>query len=103
MNRAEYIQKLEDDRKAFYAKVDSSRRIDDSFALETDIPLTEDEINKINEFWKPYQFAYPTIDYKSFQTFKNRNELSTIDDFTSEKARNIIQITGHGLVSEGGG
>lgn len=58
--------------KAFYDKVSASRRLDNSFALNTDVDLTEDEIKRIDEFWGKYSFAYPEIDYKSFKTFKNR-------------------------------
>ena len=57
---------------AFYKKVDGSRRIDNSFAMPDDIPLTEEEIAAIDAYWGKYKFAYPNIDYKSFQTFKNR-------------------------------
>lgn len=57
---------------SFYKSVDESRRIDNSFALEDDEPLTAEEKKEIDEFWGKYKFAYPNIDYKSFQTFKNR-------------------------------
>ena len=57
---------------SFYKSVDESRRIDNSFALEDDEPLTDEEKKEIDEFWGKYKFAYPNIDYKSFQTFKNR-------------------------------
>lgn len=59
-------------REQFYKKVAKARRIDESFALPTDIPLTEDEKKQIDEYWGKYSFAYPEIDYKSFKTFKNR-------------------------------
>lgn len=58
--------------EAFYKSVDESRRLDNSFALENDEPLTDEEKRAIDEFWGKYKFAYPNIDYKSFQTFKNR-------------------------------
>ena len=58
--------------RLFYDSVAKSRRIDNSFALATDEELTESEIREINEYWGKYSFAYPEIDYKSFQTFKNR-------------------------------
>ena len=57
---------------SFYKQVDESRRLDNSFALEDDEPLTAEEKKEIDEFWGKYKFAYPNIDYKSFQTFKNR-------------------------------
>ncbi|MGM9541324.1 MAG: sugar-transfer associated ATP-grasp domain-containing protein [Candidatus Limivicinus sp.] len=65
------------DRKNFYEKVDNSRRLDEMFSkipedMQADEPLTEDEIRQINDFYEKYRFAYPNIDYKSFQTFKNR-------------------------------
>lgn len=56
----------------FYESVKNSRRIDNSFAVDGDIPLTEEEKREIDKFWGKYKFAYPEIDYKSFQTFKNR-------------------------------
>lgn len=56
----------------YYKKVDTSRKIDLSFARTDDIPLTEEEKAQIDAFWGKYNFAYPNIDYKSFQTFKNR-------------------------------
>lgn len=65
-------KRLELESKSFFDNVDASRRIDNSFALPDDEPLTEDEIKQIDEYWGKYSFAYPNIDYKSFQTFKNR-------------------------------
>lgn len=56
----------------FYESVKNSRRLDNSFAVNGDIPLTEEEKREIDKFWGKYKFAYPEIDYKSFQTFKNR-------------------------------
>lgn len=65
-------EKLEKQRSDFYRKVDQSRKIDESFAREEDLPLTQEEIDAIDAYWGRYSFAYPNIDYKSFQTFKNR-------------------------------
>ena len=65
-------ERLEKETAAFYKKVDESRRIDNSFAREDDLPLTEEEIAQIDAYWGKYAFAYPNIDYRSFQTFKNR-------------------------------
>lgn len=59
-------------RTKFYTAVETSRRIDNSFAHPDDKDLTRDEIRQINEYWGKYKFAYPDIDYKSFKTFKNR-------------------------------
>jgi len=73
-NKVKEEEELYDDSalKDFYQKVRNSRRLDDSFALEDDIDLTQSEIDEINQFWGKYKFAYPEIDYKSFKTFKNR-------------------------------
>lgn len=69
-----YWQEISD---SFYRKVDSSIRIDREFAElprgVEDEPLTEEEIAQIDAFWGKYSFAYPNIDYKSFETFKNRS------------------------------
>ena len=59
-------------RRAFYDLVAKSRRIDTMFSLPDDKPLTKEEINEIDAYWGKYSFAYPEIDYRSFQTFKNR-------------------------------
>lgn len=67
------IAALRQETEQFYRKVDASRRIDESFSCADDEPLTEGEIAEINEYWGKYSFAYPNIDYKSFQTFKNRS------------------------------
>ena len=67
------IAALQKETEQFYRKVDASRKIDESFSRPDDEPLTEEEIAKINEYWGKYSFAYPNIDYKSFQTFKNRS------------------------------
>lgn len=64
--------KFNDEALTFYKQVDKKRIIDESFALESDEPLTDEEIRQIDEYWGKYKFAYPNIDYKSFQTFKNR-------------------------------
>lgn len=66
------IAALQKETKEFYHKMDKNRRIDESFSLPDDKPLTEDEIAAIDAYWGKYSFAYPNIDYKSFQTFKNR-------------------------------
>lgn len=72
-NAEQTIAALRQETEQFYHKVDTSRRIDESFSCADDEPLTEDEITAINEYWGKYSFAYPNIDYKSFQTFKNRS------------------------------
>lgn len=42
----------------FYESVKNSRRIDNSFAVDGDIPLTEEEKREIDKFWGKYKFAY---------------------------------------------
>ena len=59
------------ENKLLYQKLSISL-LDRSFARDDDVPLTEDEIKQIDAYWKKYAFAYPNIDYKSFETFKNR-------------------------------
>ena len=72
MDNSELIAKLEAQAKARYEQITGNRHIDESFALPGDKPLTEEEIAALDEYWGKYKFAYPVIDYKSFQTFKNR-------------------------------
>lgn len=67
------IAKYQEQINLHYKKVDEHRRIDNSFSTPEDEPLTEDEIKQIDDYWGKYRFAYPNIDYKSFQTFKNRS------------------------------
>ena len=69
---SQHINNVNSSLIEFYKSVDESRRIDNSFALANDEPLTDEEKKAIDEFWGKYKFAYPNIDYKSFQTFKNR-------------------------------
>ncbi len=49
-----------------------SQEIDRKFSRSDDRPLSSEEIADIDQFWERYSFAYPQIDYKSFETFKNR-------------------------------
>lgn len=74
-----YLEQLEQKHQEFYSKVRATRRLDISFIPENNPPLTNEEKEKIDEFWKPYSFAYPEIDYQSFQTFKNLTGASTVD------------------------
>ena len=69
---SEYIQNINSNLIEFYKTVDATRSLDNSFAMPGDEPLNEEEKKAIDEFWGKYKFAYPNIDYKSFQTFKNR-------------------------------
>ena len=75
-NAEKLIPALEAETERFYKLLDNSRRIDNEFAVppkgQEDAPLTEEEIAEIDAFWGKYKFAYPNIDYQSFQTFKNR-------------------------------
>lgn len=66
------IAALQRETEQYYGRINTSRRIDESFSRPDDEPLTEDEIAAIDAYWGKYSFAYPNIDYKSFQTFKNR-------------------------------
>ena len=68
------MKRCEEQRARFYASFDRNegKILDDRFALPDDAPLTEDEIKAIDAYWGKYSFAYPKIDYKSFQTYKNR-------------------------------
>ncbi len=66
------ISELEKEAERFYQKLSSEHFADELFALPDDVPLTDDEIRQVDEFWGRYRFAYPQIDYKSFATFKNR-------------------------------
>ena len=72
MKNAELIAKLEAEATEQYKNIRSKKRIDESFARPEDEPLTKEEIAAIDAYWGKYKFAYPVIDYKSFQTFKNR-------------------------------
>ncbi len=65
---------LKKETKNFYRSMEfgRGRRLDDSYALADDVPLTQEEHDAVQEFWGRYSFAYPVIDFKSFQTFKNR-------------------------------
>jgi len=47
-------------------------RLDREFARADDLPLTDEELAAIDEYWGKYKFAYPQIDYGSFKIFKNR-------------------------------
>ena len=68
----ELIEFYENETVAFYKKLNGNRRLDNSFSKSDDIPLTEEEIFAIDAYWGKYKFAYPNIDYASFQAFKNR-------------------------------
>lgn len=65
---------FEEQRRRFYASFqrNEGKILDDRFAREDDEPLTDKEIREIDKYWGKYSFAYPQIDYKSFQTYKNR-------------------------------
>ena len=67
-----FKEQYEREREIFFSSVDNKRRIDDSFARPEDIPLTEEEIRAVDEYWGKYRFAYPKINYTIFQTYKNR-------------------------------
>lgn len=71
-NSKEMIAKLDAERDALYKKIDSLTKADRNFAAPGDEPLTMDEIDQIDAYWGKYKFAYPNIDLKSFETFKNR-------------------------------
>lgn len=73
-NADQLMKRCEEQRARFYASFDRNegKILDDRFALPDDAPLTEDEIKAIDAYWGKYSFAYPKIDYKSFQTYKNR-------------------------------
>ena len=75
MDNAERIAGYERRAANFYARVDNGKLgkgRDELYARPDDVPLTDEEIAAIDAFWGKYSFAYPHIDYKSFQTFKNR-------------------------------
>ncbi len=61
-------------REDYYYRLQfgSGRWRDDSYALPEDEPLTQEEKEAVQAFWGKYSFAYPDIDFRSFQTFKNR-------------------------------
>lgn len=71
-NLEEEIIRCDKAREAFYSDFERRKRLDRKYVREGDIPLTEEEIKEIDEFWGKYSFAYPEIDYESFRTFKNR-------------------------------
>lgn len=73
IDKEQISKNLDEEAKKFFYKVDDSRRLDDSFAKLGDKPLSQEEKAEIDAFWGKYKFAYPNIDYKSFQTFKNRS------------------------------
>lgn len=62
----------ESSRQMLSERLLKARYIDESFAAADDTPLTAEEKSQIDDYWGRYRFAYPEIDYKSFQTFKNR-------------------------------
>ena len=64
-------KRLEEQRAAHYRQM-HYRGYDDTFMRPDDEPLTAEEIAAIDAYWGKYKFAYPEIDYKSFETFKNR-------------------------------
>lgn len=68
------IAQLDAANEEFYSyfSLPSTNAIDNTFALPDDEELTPDEIRQIDEFWAPYEFAYPQINYNSFKIFKNR-------------------------------
>lgn len=65
----------ENETTAFYKSLSNNGgyRLDREFACPDDEPLTKQEIAQIDAYWGKYKFAYPNINYKSFQTFKNRS------------------------------
>lgn len=71
-NSKELIAKLEAERTAFYKKLDTQAKEDRAFSTPDDEPLTTEEIAQIHEYWDKYKFAYPNIDLKAFEAFKNR-------------------------------
>lgn len=75
MDNAALIARYERRAASFYDKVDrgtAGRGRDELYARPDDVPLTDEEKAAIDAYWGKYRFAYPHIDYKSFQTFKNR-------------------------------
>ena len=70
MNWAAYYEK---ERQAFYKTMEKARLADVRFSREDDEQLSEDERAAIDAYWSKYRFAYPNIDYKFFQSFKNRS------------------------------
>lgn len=71
-NSKELIARLETETAEFYKTIGSTHRRDMEFAAPEDEPLTAEEIAQIDAYWGKYKFAYPNIDYKSFEIFKNR-------------------------------
>ena len=69
MNWAEYYDA---ERKKFIEKVSTHIERDLSYSREDDLPLTEEDIQKIDAYWSKYRFAYPNVHYGAFKTFKNR-------------------------------
>lgn len=71
--RIMYINELKENRNSFHKTVRTvAKKIDDSFAMPSDVGLTPEEKDAVDAYWSRYRFAYPKIDYKSFATFKNR-------------------------------
>ena len=64
--------RLKKEAALHYRRIGAENHLDASFARPDDEPLTKEEIAAIDAYWGKYKFAYPKIDYKSFQTFKNR-------------------------------
>ena len=46
-----YLEQLEQKHQEFYSKVRATRRLDISFIPENNPPLTNEEKEKIDEFW----------------------------------------------------
>ena len=65
-------ERLDQERRAWFTNIKKAEKLDRAYALRTDERLTEDERAAIDRFWEPYRQAYPEIDYRSFESFKNR-------------------------------
>lgn len=70
LEKIKYIMNFYNENKLLKQKL-SKLFLDRSFARDDDEPLTDDEIKQIDAYWNKYAFVY-SVDYKSFETFKNR-------------------------------
>ncbi len=65
-------QILEEQQKQFESEIRIGKKEDEFYALDSDVELTAEQKQAIDEFWGKWSFM-GKIDYRAFKTFYNRN------------------------------